>query len=237
MSGQFHVEVSGLSRVYGARTVLSVGRLQLEAGKTYALIGPNGSGKSTLLRILAGTVKASTGKVSVTGDKLFDDVRVGYMPQSSYIFDFSVRRNVELALGRHSISKEESAKKTEEALSAVGMLDFADMRGGGLSGGEKQRVALARILVRDLDVVLLDEPTASMDVAGTLLAEAALKEYCERTGCLLVTATHAPAQARRMADRTIMLSAGKVVECGATAQVLEAPSSDEGRAFLSYWSV
>ena len=231
------MEIKGLTRVYGERTVLDIESLSLESGRRYALIGPNGSGKSTLLRIMAGTLEVSDGFIDVSGDVARDDVVVGYMPQSSYVFDFSVRKNVAMALEGSGLSKDEQEKRVEEALREVGMHELAEARGSGLSGGEAQRVALARILVRDLDVVLLDEPTASMDVEGTMQVEEALAQYCERTGCLLVVATHAPSQARRIADEAIMLSDGHIAEFDEVARVLENPQSEEGRSFLSYWSV
>ena len=231
------MEIKGLTRVYGERTVLDIESLSLESGRRYALIGPNGSGKSTLLRIMAGTLEVSDGFIDVSGDVARDDVVVGYMPQSSYVFDFSVRKNVAMALEGSGLSKDEQEKRVEEALREVGMHELAEARGSGLSGGEAQRVALARILARDLDVVLLDEPTASMDVEGTMQVEEALVQYCERTGCLLVVATHAPSQARRIADEAIMLSDGHIAEFDEVARVLENPQSEEGRSFLSYWSV
>ena len=231
------MEIKGLTRVYGERTVLDIESLSLESGRRYALIGPNGSGKSTLLRIMAGTLEVSDGFIDVSGDVARDDVVVGYMPQSSYVFDFSVRKNVAMALEGSGLSKDEQEKRVEEALREVGMHELAEARGSGLSGGEAQRVALARILARDLDVVLLDEPTASMDVEGTMQVEEALVQYCERTGCLLVVATHAPSQARRIADEAIMLSDGHIAEFDEVTRVLENPQSEEGRSFLSYWSV
>ena len=236
MSDAFSIQIVNLCKSFGQRTVLDVDRLELSADRACALVGPNGSGKSTLLRMLAGVDAPTSGAIDVVG-KDRNDVRVGYMPQKSYVFGFSVFKNVALALDGQGLSSEEVTNRVDEALRAVGMKDFADERGSGLSGGEAQRVALARMFVRDLDVLLLDEPTASMDIAGTLLVEAALARYRERTGCLLVVATHAPSQARRIAEKAVMLSAGRVVECGSVNQVLSAPTSEEGRAFLSYWAV
>ena len=237
MSAPFSLNVRELRKEYGDRVVLDADGLVLESGRTYALVGPNGSGKSTFLKVLSGVIDQTSGCVDVTGEKSRDDLAVGYMPQKSYVFGFSVRKNVALALASSGLPAAEVSSRVDEALAAVGMAEFADAKGNGLSGGESQRVALARMLVKDLDVLLLDEPTASMDIAGTLLVEEALIRYRERTGCLLVVATHAPSQAHRIADQAVMLSGGRIVESGLTDRVLTTPTSEEGRSFLSYWAV
>jgi len=237
MSDGFKLVFHALEKKYGKRTVLDVDALELESGRSYALVGPNGSGKSTLCKLLSGVVDQTSGRVDVEGGRSRDDLAVGYMPQKSFVFGFSVHRNVAMALKGRNLSREEIDSRVMRALEEVGMASFAGERGGGLSGGEAQRVALARMLVKDLDVLLLDEPTASMDITGTLLVEEALARYRERTGCLLVTATHAPSQARRISERTVMLSGGRIVESGETEAVLSHPTSEEGRAFLSYWAV
>ena len=237
MSGSFSLHVRGLRKEYGERVVLDADGLVLKSGRTYALVGPNGSGKSTFLKVLSGVIDQTLGHVDVAGERGRDDLAVGYMPQKSYVFGFSVRKNVELALASSGLSAAEVSSRVDEALASVGMATFADAKGNGLSGGESQRVALARMLVQDLDVLLLDEPTASMDIAGTLLVEEALARYREKTGCLLVVATHAPSQAHRIADEAVMLSGGRVVESGPAKRVLTTPDSEEGRAFLSYWAV
>ena len=237
MSGTFSIALDHVRKEYGDRVVLDAGAFTLASGRSYALVGPNGSGKSTLLRILAGVEMSTSSSVKVEGDATAKSLAVGYMPQKSYVFGFTVRRNVALALASAHLSREEEEARVIAALEAVGMAEMADVRGGGLSGGEAQRVSLARLLVQDLDVVMLDEPTASMDITGTMLVEDALRAYRERTGCLVVVATHAPSQARRIADEVIMLSEGSVVEFGPTDEVLSNPSSDAGREFLSYWAV
>ncbi len=237
MTRTFCLNVESLQKAYGDRMVLDISELRLESGTSYALVGPNGSGKSTFLKVLSGVIDQTAGFVDVSGDVPREELLVGYMPQKSYVFGFTVFKNVALALQSSSLAKEEVERRVKDALEAVGMSAFSSERGSGLSGGEAQRVALARMLVQDLDVLLLDEPTASMDIAGTLLIEQALDQYRARTGCLLVTATHAPSQAHRIADSVVMLSGGRVVEFGPAEHVLSAPSSDEGRSFLSYWAV
>lgn len=235
--GTFGISIAGLQKSYGKRTVLDIAELSVTSGRAYALVGPNGSGKSTLLRVLAGIEDATAGSIDVTGDATREGLTVGYMPQKSYAFGFSVFRNVAIALESRHLAKDEVQRRVNAALAAVGMAEMAEARGHGLSGGEAQRVALARMLVQDLDVLLLDEPTASMDVSGTMLVEQALGDYLERRHCLALIATHAPSQARRIADEVIMLAGGHVVERGATNTVLSSPTSEEGRAFLSYWAV
>ena len=237
MSTQFQVHLNGLQQVYDGRTVLAVDSLSLDAGVSYALIGSNGSGKSTLQRALAGTSDITAGAITVSGQKAKNQVSVGYMPQKPYVFGFSVQRNVAMALPAGVYSAQESNERVQQALAAVGMDAMAQAHGNTLSGGEAQRVALARILVGDLDVILLDEPTASMDVAGTLLAEQALADYRARTGCLMVLATHAPAQAKRVAEQAIMLHEGRVVEYGPIGDVLTNPTNEASRFFLSHWQL
>ncbi|MBQ9068126.1 MAG: ABC transporter ATP-binding protein [Eggerthellaceae bacterium] len=237
MSRRFSVLVEGLRKQYGNRVVLSIDSLALDSGVSYALIGSNGSGKTTLLRALAGTSKPNVGVIDVSGVVTRNQVRVGYMPQKPYVFGYSVEKNVAMAIASAGLPKQEVDRRVADALSAVGMGELARARGNTLSGGEAQRVALARILVSDLDVMLLDEPTASMDIAGTLQVESALADYRLRTGCLMLVATHAPAQAKRIADQAIMLHEGRLVEQGAVGEVLEHPVTEEGRSFLSYWQL
>ncbi len=232
---RFSLAANALRKDYGDRAVLDVDGLVLESGHSYALVGPNGSGKSTLCKVLSGVIDQTSGYVDVAGEMARDEQTVGYMPQKSYVFGFSVFKNVSMAISGLGLPSDEVRKRVEKALEEVGMSAFADKRGSGLSGGEAQRVALARMLVRDLNVLLLDEPTASMDIAGTLLVEGALQRYRERTGCLLVVATHAPSQALRIADEAVMLADGRMVEFGSTDRVLSNPTSPEGREFLSYW--
>lgn len=162
---------------FGGRVVLEIPELRFMSGRRYGMIGENGSGKTTLLRLLAGTSKASSGTIEGLEGKT-----VGYLPQAPYAFSFSVLQNVELALEGHREAKE----LAEKALVAVGMESLANARGDRLSGGEAQRMALARVLVRSYDVLLLDEPTSSTDVRSMDLIEQTLREYVQRTQCTLI---------------------------------------------------
>ncbi|HPR34832.1 MAG TPA: energy-coupling factor ABC transporter ATP-binding protein [Anaerolineaceae bacterium] len=213
---------------FGGRIVLEIPALQFLPGRRYGLIGENGSGKTTLIRMLAGTGKPTSGTIEGLEGK-----EVGYLPQSPYAFSFSVLQNVELALNGHGDAKEIAQK----ALIAVGMESLMNARGDRLSGGEAQRMALARVLVRSYDVLLLDEPTSSTDVRSMDQIETTLKEYVQKTQCTLIFSTHSPAQALRLADEVLYLEKGRLVEQGPAATLFHSPQDERTKAFLKHWSL
>lgn len=219
------MQIVKLKKYYSSRLVLDIPELTFEKGKRYALIGANGSGKSTLLRILAGVITEYDGAVSVnTGS-------VGFMPQKPYAFGFSVRNNVELAVKDKRLAK----KNARKALEITGLSHMLSQRGNALSGGETQRMAAARILADDRELILLDEPTAAMDIEGGEKIGLALLEYAENKGCTMVFSTHAPTEAAMLAQEVILLSNGRIAEQGSVQQVLYNPESEDARKFLSHW--
>lgn len=218
------IDVRGLQKSYGGRVVLDISALHVSCGERVALLGPNGSGKSTLLRLLAGSVAPDKGTLAVEGAR-------GYMPQSPYAFDCSVKSNVLLALGR-SPGAEDMAMR---ALALVGLTHLAGARGNRLSGGEQQRMALARTLAGSHALLLLDEPTAGVDMAAVDAIEEALTDYMERNRTTLLLSSHAPAQAKRLCTRVLVLDHGRIVEDGPPERVLSAPQSPEAAAFLRHW--
>lgn len=222
----FSLVCNNLSMSYDSRIVLDIDSLTLKPGTSYSLLGANGSGKTTLLRILSGVI------VNFKGEAKTKDLSIAYLPQKFYIFDFSVLKNIEIAL--QSYSKEERRARALYALQLVDMLDFAKYKGSSLSGGEAQRVALARVLAAEHDLLLLDEPTSSMDIKGTILAEKAIENYMKATKCLLVMSTHEPAQATRVCDHAIFLYNGRVEEFGPGEKTIKKPNSKELKEFLKY---
>lgn len=223
------ITISDLQKSYQGRVVLQIPELCIPAGARWALIGPNGAGKSTFLRILAGVLEADKGTVSMP-EAMRDGM--GYMPQQPYAFGVSVRQNVFMALSGFS----DSGKRAEEALRLVGLEELAEARGSGLSGGETQRMALARMIARPRKLLLLDEPASATDISGGRRIEEAVTSYWKSTGCTLLFSTHSLAQAYRLADHVLLFSFGRIVESGPAKQVLTVPSSPEGRDFLRYWT-
>lgn len=222
------IDLRNVVQRFGGRIVLEIPELQFVPGRRYGLIGENGSGKTTLIRMLAGTGKPTSGTIEGLEGK-----KVGYLPQSPYAFSFSVLQNVALALNGHGDAKEIAQK----ALVAVGMESLMDARGDRLSGGEAQRMALARVLVRSYEVLLLDEPTSSTDVRSMDLIETTLKEYVQKTQCTLIFSTHSPAQALRLADEVLYLEKGRLVEQGLAETLFHSPQDERTKAFLRHWSL
>ena len=211
------------------RTILDVPSLRFTKGKRYGVIGENGSGKTTLLRVLMGTVRLTQGSI----EGLLLDGKVGYLPQSPYAFSFSALRNVSMILENSQIGDSLAL----EALEKVGLGPLVHARGNTLSGGEKQRLGLARVLVLPKEVLLLDEPTSATDIRGTDIVEALLQEWFEKSKGLMIFSTHSPAQALRMADEVVFMEDGKVVETGSPHDLFNHPRLPETQAFLSHWVI
>lgn len=217
------MEVRALSRTYDGRRVVDIPGFDFQPNTRYAVIGANGSGKSTLARLLAGIIPPDPGG-SVSGGG-----PVGYMPQKSLGFHLSVRRNLRLG------AKDAQAGERAERLSAQLGLDALLKRdGGSLSGGETARLALARVLTGRWDTLILDEPTAAMDVSAALRAEECILEYQRSTGCTLVLITHALGQAERLGEQVLFLHEGRLLEHGPAEQVLHRPALPETRQFLRF---
>lgn len=209
---------------YGERTVLDIKELTVNKGEKVALIGANGSGKSTLLRVLAGIVSYD-GEISIDG-------KVLYMPQKNTAFDMSVLGNVTYSLTGKRRDKEERAM---EALRKTGLSALYKKNALSLSGGETARLSLARLLVNDCDILLLDEPTAAVDIEGSEIIENAVNEYVKEKGCTLITATHSPVEASRLSDRVILLDKGIILEDEGPEEFILSPKSEFGKKFVDMW--
>jgi len=211
------------SKTYEGRCVLDFPGMELQPGKIYAVIGANGSGKSTFAKILAGVLKADS------RGSFLDAPSVGYMPQKNYAFRMTTKANI--LLNGKDISR------AEKLMDAIGLRELENKRADRLSGGETARMALVRLMMKRYDAVLLDEPTAAMDMETTLLSEKLIAQYVRETGCALILVTHSLQQARRIADEVLYFHKGKLLESGAKEKVLYAPQAAETRQFLEFYGV
>jgi molybdate transport system ATP-binding protein len=205
-------------------------------GETLAVLGPNGAGKSTILRCLLGLVPLDTGRI-VLGDQVLEDTtnnlyvepenrRVGAVFQDYLLFrHLSVIDNVAFGL-RARGAKKESARLTARAhLERFEVEHLADRRPSQLSGGEAQRVALARALAVDPKVLLLDEPLAALDVTTRRTVRDELSLFLSAFGGPRLIVTHDPADARRLADRVLIVEHGSVVQHGSIRDVMRDPAT------------
>ena len=194
-----------LKKTYQGQVVLDIPSIEIADGSIVAICGQNGSGKSTLAKILAGIEKPDTEtkqEVSASPD------RVGYLPQQSYAFHMSVRSHILLNKDPKK-TKQENVAQAEALLQKIGLESMAKKNAKKLSGGETQKMALVRLLMKPYDLLILDEPTASMDTASLPTAEEIIRDYQSRTGCTILIITHSPEQAQRLAGQIIQLEDGK----------------------------
>lgn len=221
--GMAEVEIKGLFKSYGKALILKDINLKAEPGEVLALIGPTGSGKTTLLRLIGLLEKPTGGGIifdglEVTGlsesERLKARRRMAMVFQKPVMFKTSVRENVSYGLkirGEDGIDE-----RVKEAIAAVGLSGYESRDANTLSGGEMQRIALARALVLKPDILLLDEPTANLDPK----TEASIDDLISRFEGTIIMATHNMLEAKRLADRVAVLVEGRVAQVGRPGEVL-----------------
>ena len=209
--------------------------LEVEAGRTTALVGPNGSGKSTVCSVVAGLLDAENGQV-VLGGRVLDGpggfVRAGrrqvaLLSQEPGVFThMSVLGNVVFALRCQGVGRAEATRRARAELAAVGADHLASRPGGALSGGQAARVALARALATGPRLLVLDEPMAALDVTARQEMRRLVARRCAEEGLTLLLVTHDVLDLTALAEDVVVLDRGRVVEQGPTARILSAPRSD-----------
>jgi polar amino acid transport system ATP-binding protein len=245
------VELRGVHKSFGALEVLRGIDLTVRTGEVTVLLGPSGSGKSTLLRTINHLEKVDKGNVCVDGELmgyrrsgnrlhelserhiLRQRTRIGFVFQSFNLFPhLTVLENVvEAPVSAQGRDRAEATTQAQELLARVGLAEKADEYPRRLSGGQQQRVAIARALALRPKLVLFDEPTSALDpeLVGEVLD---VMRDLARTGTTMVVVTHEIGFAREAADTVVFLDAGRIVEQGPPAQVLDSPREERTRAFL-----
>jgi iron complex transport system ATP-binding protein len=234
------LEAADVSFSYGrgGRAVVDRVSLRIDRGDIVALLGPNGSGKTTLLRLLAGILRPDAGAVTIDGAPVQRYTRrelarrLAMVPQDTHeAFDFTV---LDIALmgryahlGPFALESGEDLAIARAALAATGTADLAARSFGELSGGERQRVVIASALAQASDLLLLDEPTASLDLAYQLEIAALVRRLNRERGTTIVVCTHDLNLAAAVSGRVVLLKQGRVVACGGTLETLTAANIRE----------
>jgi polar amino acid transport system ATP-binding protein len=243
------LEINGLSKNFGAHTVLRDISLKVHRGETVCLLGPSGAGKSTLLRCINWLEEPDGGTVLLAGQRIgvrrgsnlrMTDrdlaairTRIGMVFQHFALWPhMTVLQNVmEAPVHVLKRNKAEVRQEAEALLQRVGLSDKIDSFPAKLSGGQKQRVGIARCLAMKPDVILFDEPTSSLDpeLVGEVLA---VMQDLARDGMTMVVVTHEMTFARDVASRVVFMDNGQIVETGRPEQFFAAPETERARQFL-----
>ena len=227
------LETRGLGYDAGGRVLIDGLDLTIRPCRRTVVLGANGAGKSLALRLMHGLMRPARGEVLWQGKPLDRQARAAQAMvfQRPVMLRRSVRANLRFALVVHGFAGRERALREARALEQARLTDLAHRSARVLSGGEQQRLALARALATEPRILFLDEPTASLDPASTHAVET-LIDAAHAAGITIVLVTHDLGQARRLGDDVIFLHAGQVAETGPAARVLTAPSSGPARAWI-----
>jgi molybdate transport system ATP-binding protein len=225
-----------------ARVQCTVGSLRLDlelhtsGGETIAVLGPNGAGKTTFFRCVAGLLPIDAGSIQLDGEVLDDpdtgifvpanERPMGVVFQDYLLFpSLSALENVAFGLRARGVPRVEARQRASTWLERVGLADHADLRPHALSGGQAQRVALARALATDPRVLLLDEPLAALDAGTKAEVRRDLRRHLAGFGGVRLLVTHDPVDAYALADRVVIVEAGRIVQSGALLEVTARPRS------------
>jgi molybdate transport system ATP-binding protein len=217
--------------------------LIVPTGRTLVVVGESGSGKSTLLRLLAGLERPDSGRIALDGHAWFDSAAgigvpawertVGFVPQDYALFPhLTVSENVAFGLRAQGISAASAMPRVARSLDQLGIAAHAHARPGELSGGQQQRAALARALVLEPELLLLDEPLSALDLHTRQVIRTELRRILESLPCVTVYVTHAPSEALVLGEQIAVLENGRMTQVGGREEFLLRPRSRYVAGFL-----
>lgn len=234
------IKVSGLMKKYGNKEALRVDALNVRKGGITGIIGPSGAGKTTFLRILNLLEPPTRGDIHYFGrpvpsepsKRLALQRRMKMVFQKPALLDMPVYDNVAFGLRACGYSRDETEKRVTAVLKKMGMGSQSRQRAKTLSGGEAQRVAFARAMVMEPEILLLDEPTVNLDPGNVELLENMINALNRECGTTVLIVTHNLFQARRLSTDILFLYQGCMVEEGEAARIFQQPLREETRAFV-----
>ena len=227
--------LENLEKTYRNVEALKAVSLSLQGNKIIVLLGVNGAGKSTLMRLVAGLENPDDGQILFNNQKISSKVlrEISTLVfQKTAMFTMNVHDNLAYGLKIRKVPKDIISRKIAEVLNEVKLSGFEKRRAKKLSGGEQQRVSLARAFMLNPTILLLDEPTANLDPNSATIIEKAIINK-KRADRIIVMATHNLSQARRMADEIVHIYSGQIFEAAETETFFENPKSEISRKFVN----
>lgn len=232
-------QIEQLDHYYGKRRVLKMDSLQIKRGEILALVGPSGAGKSTLLRLLAMIEAPTNGVVGFYLDKkyTYHDIPIEAKRQLAMVFQrpalLSRSVSANIAYGLKLRGQRAYNRQVNQMLASLSMAHLADAKPRTLSGGEMQRVSIARAMILKPQVLILDEPTSNLDPHNIRIIEQFLREQHTHNETTIVIVTHNIFQAKRLADRVGLIYDGQLIEVADTQTFFENPQDERTSAFTS----
>ena len=237
-----YLSIRGLHKSYGTTPIFSDINCEIGKGEFVTLLGPSGCGKSTLLRCIAGLTEVGGGQILLDGEDLVPQAPqkrgIGMVFQSYALFpNMTVQQNVAFGLRMQKIAKEESAERVREALAMVELGEFSARYPHQLSGGQCQRVALARSLVTRPRLLLLDEPLSALDARIRKHLREQIRSIQQDLGLTTIFVTHDQEEALVMSDRIFLMNAGKIVQSGDAETLYTAPIDAFAAGFIGNYNL
>ena len=231
------VSLKDIHKSFGNNEVVKGIDLEMDDGEFMVLVGPSGCGKSTLLRMIAGLEDITSGELAIGGRDVTDvaarDRRVAMVFQSYALYPhMSVHENMAFALRMAHLDKAEIERRVQATAKILHMESFLDRKPAQLSGGQRQRVALGRAIVRDVEVLLLDEPLSNLDAALRVEMRLELMNLHERMKRSMIYVTHDQVEAMTLADKIVVLDAGLVRQIGSPTELYEHPANTFVAGFI-----
>ncbi|MFD1913681.1 ABC transporter ATP-binding protein [Halodurantibacterium flavum] len=224
------IQLRNVRKTFGAAEVIPGLDLDIEDGEFVVFVGPSGCGKSTLLRLIAGLEDVSGGKITIDGKeatKLGPAQRKLAMVFQSYALypHMTVRRNIGFPLKMAGADKAVIEQKVQEAARVLNLTDYLDRRPGALSGGQRQRVAIGRAIVREPAAFLFDEPLSNLDAALRVNMRLEISELHQKLRTTMIYVTHDQVEAMTMADKIVVLNAGRIEQVGSPIDLYSRPAN------------
>jgi tungstate transport system ATP-binding protein len=234
------IKLERVSKTFGDHLILDSIDAEIPSGKIFTIIGPSGQGKTTLLRLINLLDMPSSGDIFINGISLKKGFKnnteirrkMGMVFQTPVAFNETVESNIAMGLKYRGVSKNEITRRVTEKLEEIGLAGYENRKARTLSGGEMQRVSLARVMITNPDLLLLDEPTANLDPVSTTKIEELIRYYNRTCGTTIIMSSHDLYQGQRLADIIAVMMNGKFVQFGETISVFSEPCSADVAQFI-----